>query len=134
VRRFAYWAGATILVVALLVAIFSGAGFISEQHWPFSLIWGGFIAALGVTFIIVGRAFPGVLWGIKGSAVEHDPRILHRAAWIATISGAGITIGGLAFALTARVDATIGALILSSVFFRIALRGSGNDDLSGPAA
>jgi hypothetical protein len=130
----AYWIGATILIVVLLATVFLGGNFIAEKHWPFPLIWGGFIAILGVVLVIIGRTFPQVLWGIRESTTAIEPRILHRAAWIATIFGTVIVIGGVGLAYTGHVEVLIGAFVMGVIVLRTALPRRPSDGDSGPAA
>ena len=54
-KRLVYWIAATLLIVALLAVIFTGANAIAAQHWPFGTIWGGVIVLLGVLLWWVGR-------------------------------------------------------------------------------
>src|SRR6266487_272509 len=54
-KRLVYWIAATLLIVALLAVIFTGANAIAEQHWPLGIIWGGVIVLLGVLLWWVGR-------------------------------------------------------------------------------
>ena len=137
-KSFLYWTGATILVIALLVGLFLTGDFIAAKHWSFASIWGGFLAGLGLLVLVLGRTVPAKLWGVSKASSELDSRILRRAAWIPTIFGALILLGGAGYALTARADVLVGAFVVAGLYLRVALRRPGDsghhDDSQGPAA
>src|SRR5262245_34025368 len=132
-KRIIYWIGATVLIVTLLITLFIGGSFIAKRHWPFPLIWGAFVAILGILLIIIGRTFPGILWGIEHSATAAEPHVFQRAAWTATVFGSIIVGGGVGFALTGQVEVLIGAFGAGVIFMRLAAGRRGSDDASGPA-
>ena len=127
-----YWTSATLLVLTLLFTLFLTGEFIAAKHWPFHLIWGGFIATLGVMFVVLGMRVPLLLWGIREAPSELDPKALSRAVRVAVIFGLLIAVGGIAFALTRRVAVLIATFVAAGTVVSTALspfqKGPGNDD------
>ena len=135
-KRFAYWVGASALVLVLLLGLFLTADIIAESHLSFQYIWGGFIAALGILVVVLGWTVPAKLWGIGRPDVDLNPRIPARAGWTATAFGAPIFLGGAGYALTGRVEVVIAALAVAGTNLVLAGRrpSHGNDEPHGPAA
>ena len=135
-KRFAYWVGASALVLALLFGLFLTADAITEKHLRFQYIWGGFIAGLGVLVLVLGWTVPAKLWGIRRPDIDLHPRILARAGWTATVFGALIFLGGVGYALTGQVEVVITAFAVAGTYLVLAGRrpSHGNDEPHGPAA
>jgi hypothetical protein len=135
-KRFAYWVGASALVLALLFGLFLTADAIAEEHLPFQYIWGGFIAGLGILVLVLGWTAPAKLWGIGRLDTDLNPRILARASWAATAFGVLIFLGGVGYALTGHVEVVIAAFAVAGTYLVLARRrpSHGNDEPHGPAA
>jgi hypothetical protein len=80
-RRALYWIGALLLIIALIVLIFAAAAFVSERHWPFNQIWGGFLLLLFalVLFISARRGSSGGMT-MPGKAVPVRPKNYRQIA------------------------------------------------------
>jgi len=109
----AYWSGATLLVVALLIGIPIGLGYLHETGTPIHFTVGAILATIGIVIFGLTIHRPEMLLIAFPKPKRPEPRVIVTDPQ--QLLGIGLVTGGVVLALTGEVDYAIGLLGVSGV-------------------